>query len=89
MARAVTICLLFIVLSVASAVSACPPLVTTRKLLERKNHDILLTVRKVEKNHATHVTKSTLTPSKIDRFSVGRLLISAPSPGAGHSGGSH
>ncbi|KAG2326825.1 hypothetical protein Bca52824_009553 [Brassica carinata] len=52
---------------------------TSRKLLETKRHQVLLKAREEEKSHMTHVAKS--------KFTVGQFLISAPSPGVGHSGG--
>ncbi|CAA7019064.1 unnamed protein product [Microthlaspi erraticum] len=90
MARLMIICL-FLVLPAASVFSVSPSLVTSRKLLETKKHEMLFTERvrdpEEEKSHVTHVTKSHLKARKKGHFPVDRFLISAPSPGVGHSGG--
>lgn len=75
MARLIIICLFLVLV----AFSAYPSLVTSRKLLETKRHEMLLTPREEVKSHMTHVAKF--------KFTAGRFLTSAPSPGVGHSGG--
>ncbi|KAG2326837.1 hypothetical protein Bca52824_009565 [Brassica carinata] len=75
MARLVIIFLVLVLM----IFSPYPSLVTSRKLLETKRHQVLLTAREEEKSHMTRVAKS--------KFTVGRFLKSAPSPGVGHSGG--
>ncbi|KAF2602577.1 hypothetical protein F2Q70_00025154 [Brassica cretica] len=70
--------IIFLVLVLMTFSPYNPSLVTSRKLLEMKRHQVLSTARE-EKSHMTQVAKSKLT--------VGRFLISAPSPGVGHAGG--
>ncbi|CAN7009815.1 unnamed protein product [Brassica oleracea var. botrytis] len=71
--------IIFLVLVLMTFSPYNPSLVTSRKLLEMKRHQVLLTAREEEKSHMTQVAKSKLI--------VGRFLISAPSPGVGHAGG--